>query len=257
MPIHDWTRVPAGIFHDFHHEWISVIRRRLNDSVLPKTFYALAEQHASEFGPDVLTLQESGTASGQSDSPPWSEDGPATATLVRPKSSYRVQTDELHYLTRKKQVTVRHVSDDRVVAVIEIISPGNKAGKVAFRDLLKKTEEFLQRGIHLLLIDLFPPSRRDPKGLHEAIWEHLTFDHDPSRAGFSRPSNKPMTLVAYEAEGGLCAHIEPVAVGDALPDMPLVLESGGAVQVPLESTYLNSFGAVLPRWRRMLEPAIA
>src|SRR5438309_561880 len=21
MPIHDWTRVEAGIFHDFHHSW--------------------------------------------------------------------------------------------------------------------------------------------------------------------------------------------------------------------------------------------
>jgi hypothetical protein len=22
MPMHDWTRVDAGIYHDFHHEWI-------------------------------------------------------------------------------------------------------------------------------------------------------------------------------------------------------------------------------------------
>ena len=57
MPIHDWTRVDAGIFHDFHHEWISTIRRALNDGLLPSEYYALAEQQAAGFGPDVLTLQ--------------------------------------------------------------------------------------------------------------------------------------------------------------------------------------------------------
>ena len=30
MPIHDWTRVPAGIFHDFHHGWIEEAKRALN-----------------------------------------------------------------------------------------------------------------------------------------------------------------------------------------------------------------------------------
>ena len=27
MPMHDWTRVDAGIYHAFHHEWISEIHR--------------------------------------------------------------------------------------------------------------------------------------------------------------------------------------------------------------------------------------
>jgi hypothetical protein len=29
MAIHDWTRVKAGIFHDFRHGWISTIEREL------------------------------------------------------------------------------------------------------------------------------------------------------------------------------------------------------------------------------------
>src|SRR4029078_9777852 len=57
MPIHDWTRVDAGIFHDFHHEWISTIRRALNDGLLPADYSALAEQQAAGFGPDVLKWQ--------------------------------------------------------------------------------------------------------------------------------------------------------------------------------------------------------
>jgi hypothetical protein len=27
MPIHDWTRVDAGIFHDFHQSWVPEIAR--------------------------------------------------------------------------------------------------------------------------------------------------------------------------------------------------------------------------------------
>jgi hypothetical protein len=29
MPIHDWTRVDAGLFHAFHHDWVSVLSRAL------------------------------------------------------------------------------------------------------------------------------------------------------------------------------------------------------------------------------------
>ena len=57
MPMHDWTRVPAGIFHAFHHGWISTLGNALNAGVLPPEYYALPEQPAAGFGPDVLTLQ--------------------------------------------------------------------------------------------------------------------------------------------------------------------------------------------------------
>lgn len=57
MPIHDWKRVEPGIFHDFHHEWISTIKRALNSGLLSSEYYALAEQVVGGFGPDVLTLE--------------------------------------------------------------------------------------------------------------------------------------------------------------------------------------------------------
>ena len=58
MPIHDWTRVTAGTWHDFHLAWITEIRNALNDGLLPPDYYAQAEQIAGLLGPDVLTLQE-------------------------------------------------------------------------------------------------------------------------------------------------------------------------------------------------------
>ena len=57
MPMHDWTRVEAGIFHAFHHDWITEIARALNGGLLSPEYYALAEQPAAGFGPDVFTFQ--------------------------------------------------------------------------------------------------------------------------------------------------------------------------------------------------------
>lgn len=48
MPVHDRTRVKAGIFHDFHLSWIDELKAMLNDRVLPHEYYALAEQIASD-----------------------------------------------------------------------------------------------------------------------------------------------------------------------------------------------------------------
>ena len=59
MPLHDWTRVDAGIFHAFHHSWSTDIARALNRRILPEDYYALPEQPAAGFGPHVLTLQGS------------------------------------------------------------------------------------------------------------------------------------------------------------------------------------------------------
>jgi hypothetical protein len=35
MPIHDWTRVSAGIFHHFHQKWVGTIADALNEGLLP------------------------------------------------------------------------------------------------------------------------------------------------------------------------------------------------------------------------------
>lgn len=59
MPVHDWTRVDAGIFHAFHLAWISEIQKVLNGVLLPEGYYVLAEQHAGRTIPDVLTLHAS------------------------------------------------------------------------------------------------------------------------------------------------------------------------------------------------------
>src|ERR1043166_3526404 len=107
MPMHDWTRVKPGIYHAFHHEWISEIGRALNGGLLPPEYYALPEQQAAGFGPDVLTLQDREA--------PSREPG-GVATRSRPKTRLVVETDAEFYLRKKSSIVVRHISGDRMVA---------------------------------------------------------------------------------------------------------------------------------------------
>src|SRR5437868_7420546 len=96
MPTHDWTRVDAGIFHDFHHGWIEEIKRALN-ARLPDDYYALAEQHAAGFGPDVLTLRGTGGTDANGSRPAGnSMTSPASANvgllLAPPKVRMQAET---------------------------------------------------------------------------------------------------------------------------------------------------------------------
>ena len=38
MPMHDWTRVKSGTYHNFHVLWMSNITNRLNAGLLPPGF---------------------------------------------------------------------------------------------------------------------------------------------------------------------------------------------------------------------------
>jgi Protein of unknown function (DUF4058) len=251
MPIHDWSRVDAGIFHDFHHAWIEQIKRLLNSGVLPPDHCALAEHHTSHFGPDVLTLQSRSTGHDDQEAQVPLSNGPHSenhAVIVSaPKAHLAGKTDLEFYRRKQSVVAVHHVSGDRLVAIVEIISPGNKSSQAVFRKFVDKAVELLSQDIHLLILDLIAPTRRDPNGIHGAIWEALTDEE------YKAPSGKPLTLAAYEAEMGVRAFVEPVAVGDTLPEMPLFLKAGEHVPVAVELTYESAWEAVPLRWRTVVE----
>jgi Protein of unknown function (DUF4058) len=244
MPMHDWTMVEAGIFHAFHHRWISAISDTLNAGLLPHDYYALLEQQAAGFGPDVPTLQGvTGSGGDQLTATPRS------ATLLsRPRTRFTAESDAEFYRRKKSSVVVRHVTGDRIVSMVEIVSPGNKSSRHGIRAYLDKACELLEARVHLLIVDPFPPGRRDASGIHAAIWEEVR--DEP----FQPPEGKPLTLVAYECGLTTRAYIEPVAVGEVLPQMPLFLEPDGCVMVPLELTYQTAFDVLPLRWRNVLEP---
>ncbi len=259
MAIHDWRRVDAGIFHHFHHRWIAAITDVLNQRLLPPDFYALAEQQGAGFEPDVLTLKASdGTETeDQGDGPvagiPHRANGNGASgggvLMIQPPVRVTVETDLEFYRRKQNVVAVRHVTGDRLVAVVEIVSKGNKSGRKAFEDFLRRAAEFLSHQVHLLIIDVQPPTSRDPQGIHGAIWDEIAGEE------YIRPIDKPLTLAAYESSSTVRAYVEPIDVGDTPIDMPLFIEPGRYVAVPIEESYQLAFSSVPRRWRSNLEPA--
>jgi hypothetical protein len=249
MPVHDWTRVFPGIFHHFHHEWISTISHAINRRLKGSSFYALAEQIAGGLGPDVLTLQAPpGRGKKVPSSKGQSTRGVLVLTASPPRLRYRLTDEKKWYAAKKKAVTIRHVSEHKLVAVLEILSSGNKASRGALDDFVRKAHELLQAGVHFAVVDLFPPTPRDPGGIHPILWgeDDDRFHFDPAR---------PMTCASYRAGPLAEAFVEPVGVGDKLPELPVFLVGDEYVPVPLETTYQAAFEAVPDPWREALTTA--
>jgi hypothetical protein len=111
-----------------------------------------------------------------------------------PQATFTFQAEINEYTLRQRSVVIRPTRNHCIVALIEIISPGNKASEYAFAQLLAKVGGALSGGIHLLVIDLLPPTPRDPHGIHAAIWESIragTFIPPGERHthGFTAPSS--------------------------------------------------------------------
>jgi hypothetical protein len=246
MPVHDWTLVDAGIFHNFHLSWISEICKALNGGLLPEGYYAMAEQHAGRSIPDVLTLHES---SGESGSMSSTDGSGGTAVAEAPPQTRRHRTIEQGQLGRRRTVAVRHVSGHRLIAMVDILSRGNKDGPKHIEEFADKAFAALKAGIHLLLIDLFPPGRYDRHGIHDVIRQLLEDSDEP----YDLPHDEPLTLASYVADQPIEIYLEHLATGASLAEMPLFLNPDRYVNVPLESTYAAAYQGMPKFWRNVLE----
>jgi hypothetical protein len=248
MPVHDWTRVDAGTFHAFHTRWISEMMGALNAGLLPKGYYALAEQVATRMQTDLLTLR----APRPRDLPPAGTNGGVAVAEAPPHVRLSVRPDPRRKprrpARRDRHLVIRHISGHQVVALVEIVSPSNKGRRGNVRELAEKVVRSLESGVHVLLLDLLPSGAHDPHGMHGAVWGY--FDTTP----YAPPADGPLTLVSYVWHGTEPeAHIEPVAVGQPLIEMPLFLTPERYVNVPLESTYLAAYRGMPEYWRSVIE----
>src|SRR4051794_27728281 len=115
MPLHDWTRVDAGLFHDFHQGWTVALRNALNSGVLPPDYSALVEQRIAGPIADVLTLELSPAGEGAG---AGGEQGGVAVATAPPRTDLTRRSDAEVYAGRANRITVRH-RHGRVVAVVE------------------------------------------------------------------------------------------------------------------------------------------
>ena len=246
MMIHDWTRVDAGMFHDFHTAWLGALRGALNRGLMPPGYSAVIEQYLGPGNVDVATL------AADDATPPAVWDGGAsggvgTLATAPPKvAQTRVCVPPAEARFPRRSLTIRRRGGRRPVAVIEIVSAGNKSSVAEIERFVGKVVGAVQDGLHTLVVDLHPPTARDPDGIHGLIGAELgdrKYRFDPA---------KPLTFVSYLADDPPTVYLEPKAVGDAVPDMPLFLDPGHYVNVPLADTYEFTFEGIAPEERAAL-----
>ena len=255
MPIHDWTRVDAGTFHDFHNGWLIALRDALNVDLLPDTHYAQTDRQSrgdspdSPGGaPDVLTLEraESDADGGLLVAADGSAGGVAVADAP-PKRSLVAEVDAAAwYAARRRTLAIKGAADDRPVAILEVASPGNKDRRESVGRFADKCVGALQGGLHLVVIDPHPPRSHDAGGLAMTVAREAGLN-------FAVPDDRRVPAASFEAAEVPTGYAEPFDVGDELPWLPLFYRRGWYVKLPLEETYQAAYRGVAKRWKRVLE----
>ena len=237
VPLHDWTRVRQGAYHDFHQSWATYLKRDLK-RLLPPGYYAendsvVVFDPPEEGGPawreiDVLGLQR--------DPAPDAGDGlgadgsiPAGGVALMEAPALVALPDEPPP-GRRRRIRIRHASGDRVVAVVEFASPGNRDAVAKVDLFARKIVRSLRAGVHVLLIDPFPPTGPAPAGLHGAVAERFG-------AAVAADPDRPLAFVGYKACPDARASVQTRAVGDLPPRVPLFLDPGWFVFADLAPSY--------------------
>lgn len=238
MPVHDWSRAEAWQFHHFHTVWLTHLAEHLNVGGLPPGYEAYAEQRAELYVPDVLTLADANAQTALV--------GNGAVAVAEPRTRRLAQAQRMPSFGRA--LAVRHTSGRRVVAVIELVSPRNKDRAESVGDFAGKIASMVRGRVHAVVLDLLPPGRHDPDGMHPPIWSLL----DADVPGEPPPVGEPLTFAAYQATSPPAAHLDYAAVGRPLPVLPLFLDGGAVVDLPLEETYMTGFARVPASLRAIL-----
>jgi hypothetical protein len=231
MPLLDHFHPPLAPrrhWESFHVNWAGAIADALNESLLPEGYFA--EEHA-QLGPwveiDVATFNDTESSSGQTRGTAtlphraWAPPAPALVVPAAFPDAFEV-------------LVFANEGGSRLAAAIELFSPGNKDRAGHRNSFALKCASYLCRAISLIVIDIVT-SRRD--NLHNEIMQVL--GHGTS---FSFPSESSLYAVAYRPivrAGQEQIEIWPstLAVGQALPVLPLALNAEQCVPVDLDATY--------------------
>ncbi|ETX04157.1 DUF4058 family protein [Candidatus Entotheonella palauensis] len=223
MPLHHWpnARVP---WRSFHNHWIVRLVEYLNADVLPSGFQARPTELIIGIEPDLLRLQDSDQPETDRQISSQSTLGEATTTAVLPPPAER------------PMVGIYSAYDtNRIVAVIELVSPGNKDGPEAVKHFVEKALFLLQEGVHVMVIDVI---RLPRQAMRRPILKRLGLNDEGDSHQIwvssycSLPDSEPQPHLKVRE----WAHT--VDVNASLPDLPLFLRTDQQwVMVDLESTY--------------------
>jgi hypothetical protein len=225
------TRLPG--WESFHSFWAVAIATQLN-AMLPPRYLAAVQTHlgsqveadVAEFElppPEPEQTQPNGAAGGVAVQT-WA---PPVTTLVAP--AVFPDVFEVQILDRDEGA--------RLVAVVELVSPGNKDRPESRRAFAVKCGAYLQRGIGLITVDTVTNRQSN---LHNELAGLLNWGQ-PLRM----PEAATLYAVAYrparrQEKNEIDIWPVPLAVGGTLPLLPLALKGARAVPLDLEAAYTEA-----------------
>lgn len=235
MPLLDHFHPPLHPRHpweSFHATWIGSIAAELNQTLLPPGYFA--EEHA-HIGPRI----EIDIATFQGDPPGGpGEESAGGGTLTAPRVYAPPAPAVVIPAAFSDEFEVRVFNDEaRLVAAIELVSPANKGRVEHRRAFVHKCGGYLAQGVALLVIDV---ATSRTANLHAELM-----------AAFAAPTGLPDGARLYAAAYRPIVRDkrelievwpEPLAVGQAMPTLPLALNAVLCVPIDLEATYTSARG---------------
>ena len=241
MPLLDHSQSPLA--HDFswetvHSAWTSKIADHLNTILPPKYFAIENKRFGNEIEIDV------GTFDREPFTPGPAMNGPATATLTAPAwappaPNLTISADLPD--TFEVKVFIRE-GRSKLVGAIELVSPRNKDRPSAREGFVAKCASYLSDGVSVVILDA--TTERRGHFHQELLRLYGRTDEKHSALTLFAGAYRP---VLRNEKAEIDIWVEPVAVGQLLPTMPLRLTGDYMVPVDFEATYMD-----VCRGRRMI-----
>jgi len=239
MPLRDHFRPPLDrkrSWDELHGAWPTVIVMALNKT-LPARYVAAPQIHlGAYFEIDVASFEEESPvvlASGGGEG----EDSIATAVWAPPRPTLEVSTE----LPDQDEYEVRVYDTERerrLVAAVELVSPGNKDRPESRRAFVAKCAALLRHHVSVAVVDVVTTRQFN---LYGELLEFIG-QADPALA------HEPAPLYAAACRWrrlGESPRLQPrlqtwaytLAIGQPLPTLPLWLADNLAVPLELEASY--------------------
>lgn len=246
MPLYDHFHRPISEIHEwesFHNRWSVAIADDLNRR-LPKRFLASAPQHLGPFvsaGVAELELIQPDAGEPRNGTPGAEVDDGGGVALAVEKIVYTPPATALSMpaaFPDEYRVEVRDTfRASRLLAVIELVSLGNKDDDESREAFAGKCLSYLAKGIGLVVIDIVTERLAN---LHN--WLVKLAKHD---AKFEMVNNPPIYISAYRPihrnkTDTIDLWTWPLAIGSGLPIVPLALKGVGPIPLNLETTYMEA-----------------
>jgi hypothetical protein len=231
MPLLDHFHPPLHgprRWEGFHHAWATFIAQQLNQETLPPDYFAESEISVGpELEIDVATMEQSRASGG-------SKTG-ATAVWSPSRPKITAKVDFAHLDSYEVRV-YQDLGGAELRAAIQLVSPANKDRAGSRRTFAAKCAGYLKHGIGVVIVDVVTARAAN---LHEELFDVL--EAKGRRAAWQSPTG--LYAVAYRPvtvrkNPRVEAWPEALALGEALPVMPLWLALDLCVPVRLEESYL-------------------